>query len=99
MNTQRKASLNGERPDFDHDGAGVSAVAGGEMFLTAEEIKQLTRRDRASAQKRMLARMGIPFIPHPDGGFAVLRSAVDPAAVQGAAKEWEPDWNAAAQAK
>ncbi len=45
-------------------------------FLSDDEIELVTGRQRFSAQKRMLERMKIPFIPRPDNTLLVLRSNV-----------------------
>lgn len=47
------------------------------MFLTDEELKELTRRVHHSAQAHTLAKMGIEHRARPDGSIAVLRSHVE----------------------
>lgn len=47
------------------------------MFLTAEEIFELTHRQRCKAQARALEGMGIPFRRRLDGTIAVLRVHVE----------------------
>ncbi|HEY4074989.1 MAG TPA: DUF4224 domain-containing protein [Herbaspirillum sp.] len=45
-----------------------------DMFLTADQIKELTKRVHHSAQSRVLASMGIEHKPRPDGSVVVLRA-------------------------
>lgn len=47
------------------------------MFLTDQEIADLTHRQRKPAQARVLTFMGIEHKPRPDGSLAVLRSHVE----------------------
>jgi len=47
------------------------------MFLSDDEIEELTRRQRRPAQARVLAFMGIEHKLRPDGSVAVLRSHVE----------------------
>jgi len=51
------------------------------MFLTSDELEQLTGRVRPAAQARALMQMGIPFLRRPQGARGrlpvVLRSAVE----------------------
>jgi hypothetical protein len=47
------------------------------MFLTNEEVVQLTGRKRHPAQVRALRGMGIEHRVRPDGSVAVLRALVD----------------------
>lgn len=44
------------------------------MFMTPEELADLTHKVRPSAQARILAAMGIEFKMRPDKTLAVLRS-------------------------
>jgi hypothetical protein len=70
------------------------------MFLTDDELVQLTRRKRPSAQAVALLGMGIEHKLRPDGTVAVLRAHVE--RVFGASvsasqnREVEPDWGAIA---
>lgn len=47
------------------------------MFLTDEEIKELTRRVHHSVQATTLCLMGIEYRARPDGSIAVLRAHVE----------------------
>ena len=48
------------------------------MILTPSELVALTRRDRPSAQARVLRLLGIPFTTHPvDGTQIVSRAAAE----------------------
>jgi hypothetical protein len=47
------------------------------MFLTPEELEQLTGYQRASAQARWLTRERLPFVKGGDGKLKVLRQAVE----------------------
>lgn len=47
------------------------------MFLSEEEICELTGRQRASAQARSLQSMGIECRRRPDGSVVVLRAVVE----------------------
>lgn len=47
------------------------------MFLTADELEQLTGRVRPAAQARALMQMGIPFLRRPNGAPVVTRAAVE----------------------
>lgn len=46
------------------------------LLLTAEEVHELTGRERPKMQARALARMGIPFRTRPNGSLAVARAHV-----------------------
>jgi len=46
------------------------------MLLTAEELAALTGKQRPSAQRRVLAAIGIPYRVRPDGSIAVERHVV-----------------------
>lgn len=61
------------------------------LFLTDAELCELTRRKKAAAQARMLRRMKIDYIPHPEGP-RVLRRHVEGAGVS--EDGWEPDYSA-----
>lgn len=67
------------------------------MFLTPEELVELTHRQRPAAQIRALRAMGIEHRVRPDGKPVVLRAHVE--ALLGAAKppkrRGDPDWSAA----
>ena len=43
------------------------------MYLTPEQVIELTDKQRPSAQARVLDHMGVPYRPRPDGTLAVLR--------------------------
>ena len=47
------------------------------MFLSKDELVQLTGRRRPKAQARALTRMGIPHRRRPDGSPVVLRIHLD----------------------
>lgn len=50
------------------------------MILTQDEIAALTRRDRPTAQARVLRLLGVPFRAHPtDGVLLVSRVATEKA--------------------
>ena len=49
------------------------------MFLTDQELIELTHRSRCDAQQRALRHMGIDFKTRPDGSVAVLRAVVEKA--------------------
>lgn len=54
------------------------------MFLTDDEVHDLTKRSRPSAQSRALKSMGIEHKIRPDGSIAVLRSHVERVMGEGA---------------
>lgn len=61
------------------------------LFLTDAELQELTRRKKGKAQERMLKRMKIDYISHPEGPRVLRRS------VEGALcgeDDWEPDYSA-----
>lgn len=67
------------------------------MFLTEDELRQLTGKKQWPAQARALRAMGIQHKTRPDGHVLVLRSHVE--ALLGGAHEAkvavpEPDWSA-----
>lgn len=64
------------------------------MFLTPDEIVELTGKVRPSAQVRALRTMGVAHRVRPDGTPAVLRTAVDPKRC--AESHTAPDWSALA---
>ena len=48
------------------------------IVLTPIDIEQITRRDRPTAQARILRLLGIPFVVHPtDGNLIVSRAAAE----------------------
>ena len=67
------------------------------MFLTPDELVELTHRQRPAAQIRALRAMGVEHRVRPDGKPVVLRAHIE--ALLGAAKprrpRVEPDWSAA----
>lgn len=48
-----------------------------EIFLTSEELVELTGRRRSSAQKNALRMMGVDFLIRPDGTLVVSRRNVE----------------------
>ena len=50
------------------------------MFLTETELAALTKRQRPSAQARVLVHLGVPFLTRPDGTLVVLAAHVQPEA-------------------
>lgn len=71
--------------------------AGGFMFLTEDEIRELTRRKVHRSQTEALRSMGISHKVRPDGSVAVLKSHVektlDGLPEKARMKEWQPDWS------
>ena len=67
------------------------------LTLTAEELVELTDREKPTAQVRRLRALGIPFIYAPGGPVKVLRAAIDKhAEVKKAPREGydaEPDFS------
>lgn len=47
------------------------------MFLTPEQLQDLTGRKHRRCQARVLAAMGVPYLVRPDGSLAVLRATVE----------------------
>lgn len=47
------------------------------LCLNAEEVAELTGKQRCGAQARALTAMGIPFRTRPDGSIVVLRIHVE----------------------
>lgn len=47
------------------------------MFLSADEVRDLTKRVHYSAQVKVLRSMGIEHRARPDGSLAVLRAHVE----------------------
>lgn len=64
------------------------------MFLTDEEIADLTKKQRHSAQVRVLRGMGIEHKIRPDGSIVVLRAHAErilgERAPKSKIKAWEP---------
>lgn len=69
------------------------------MFLTSDEVHNLTSRVQRAAQKKVLRSMGIEFRERPDGSVAVLRAHVEKefglSETKPKAKEFQPNWGAA----
>ena len=63
-----------------------------EIWLSPDEVAELTDRQRWTAQCRQLARMGVPFTPNAAGRPLVERSAVCSAPKAKAKRE--PNWGA-----
>ena len=49
------------------------------MFLTAEEVEELTGKSRATAQRSVLDAMGFRYLQRPDGSLVLLRRYVEEA--------------------
>jgi sialic acid synthase SpsE len=68
------------------------------LFLTSDEVKELTGRVRRDAQVAALRFMGIDHKKRPDGSLAVLRSHVDKLlggeTEKKPEKAREPNWDA-----
>lgn len=69
------------------------------MFLDAEEIRELTCRVQRAAQAKVLLGMGIEHRKRPDGTLAVMRAHVEKSfgvapAVGRKAPPKEPNWDA-----
>ena len=68
------------------------------MFLSDEELYELTRKRRRTAQQRALNAMGIDHKVRPDGSVAVLTRCVELALglpkSEATKQEWEPNWDA-----
>lgn len=67
------------------------------MFLTADEVHDLTDRIQRTAQKKVLRSMGVEFRERPDGSVAILRAHVEKlfghaADAKPKAKEFQPNW-------
>jgi len=71
-----------------------------EIFLTREEVAQLTSRLRHAAQARVLRFMGVEHRIRPDGSLAVMRAHVEKmfcgeqSAASAKVKSLEPNWSA-----
>ena len=68
------------------------------IFLTKEELRELTKRTRSSAQILVLRFMGIEHRMRPDGSVVVLRAHVEHLlggiADAKVLRETQPDWSA-----
>lgn len=60
-------------------------------FLTAEDVLRLTGRKRYTAQRRVLAQMGIHYIPAANGEPLVRAAALDAAPQSG--RNRGPRWD------
>lgn len=47
------------------------------LTLDDDELREVTGKRRAPAQRRALDHMGIPYRQRPDGSLAVLRAAAE----------------------
>jgi hypothetical protein len=63
-----------------------------ELWLSPDEVEELTARQRWAAQCRALARMGVPFRPNGVGRPLVERSAVTTATKP--KPKAQPNWSA-----
>lgn len=57
------------------------------MFLSPEQVHELTRKQRAPAQARVLRELGIKHGVRPDGSIVVMVAAVDKVLGDGAASK------------
>lgn len=57
------------------------------MFLNAEQIRELTGKQRAPAQCRVMRELGIKHGVRPDGSIVVMETAVDSVLGPGAASK------------
>ena len=62
------------------------------VFLYQPDLQRLTGRERPSAQRRALDRMGVAYWVRPDGRPVVARAAVE--GRESAAGPAEPNWAA-----
>lgn len=73
-----------------------------DMFLSPEELQELTGRVQRAAQVKVLRGMGIEHRQRPDGSVAVMRAHIEkvfgaaPAVVRKSVPK-EPDWEALAE--
>lgn len=69
------------------------------MFLTNDEIQELTNRKQRDAQRSMLNHLRISYKVRADGSLAILRSHVvkqfGDSDVSNKNRNSEPDWKAA----
>lgn len=56
------------------------------MFLTHDQLRELTGKQRASAQARVLRELGVRHGVRPDGSIVVMMAAVDSALGPGTAE-------------
>lgn len=69
------------------------------MFLSADQLRDLTRKQRPTAQARELVRLGIKHGVRGDGSLVVMESAVDAVLGPGTAaklRKSAPDFGAVA---
>ncbi|MEH6434345.1 DUF4224 domain-containing protein [Massilia sp. DD77] len=69
-----------------------------DMFLSADEIHNMTERVQRRAQVKMLRSMGIEFRERADGSLAVLRRHVEkvfgaPLESAKKTKDYQPNWD------
>ena len=71
------------------------------LLLSPDELRDLTRRDRPSAQARVLRALGVAFKPHPTDGILLVSRAAAESALGGnveptpaAPAEWDVDLEA-----
>jgi hypothetical protein len=68
------------------------------VFLSDDEIAQLTQKKRRPTQRKVLNALGVSHKPRPDGTLVVLRSHVEKLLgghiAAPAKKEPEPNWGA-----
>jgi len=69
------------------------------MFLTDDELTELTGKRYNSVRVRVLRGMGVEHKIRPDGSIAVLRAHVERLFGEKPSKpeepKWEPDWSKA----
>lgn len=65
-----------------------------EAWLTADEVAELTARQKWTAQCRALVRMGVPFRPNAVGRPLVERAAVLSSRPEPRRKRVGPNWDA-----
>lgn len=65
-----------------------------DLWLTPDEVAELTARIRWTAQCRQLAAMGVPFKPNAVGRPLVERAAVVQSEPRTVKRKTEPDWAA-----
>lgn len=68
------------------------------MFLTAEELKEMTKRTQYRAQVQVLRALGIEHKIRPDGSVLVLRAHVEKQMggdiTSSPTRKREPNWSA-----
>ncbi|KQV50062.1 DUF4224 domain-containing protein [Massilia sp. Root335] len=69
------------------------------MFLTDDEVKELTRKSRRASQAKVLNSLGITHKIRPDGSLVILRSHVEQVFAGRKSEEkprlaTEPNWDA-----